>query len=297
MHRPSAALATALVFAAIGSYLGVSLVVAERFSHPARHPVGRAPVVQAPAYEDVTLATSDRLVLRGWFFPVPADRAVVIVHGKDANRVEFEGRAEHIADFLVAAGYSVLLFDLRGHGDSEGERFSLGYYERRDVAAALEYVVSRGIAERRIGLIGISMGAATAIQELALHPGIGPIVADSAFEDAWTLLHEDLPDETGLPSWFALGVLLMARLGFGIDGDAASPISFVRAHPERPFLFIHCENDGLIRLHHSQDLLRASANPSSVLWVANGCEHAGAYEHDAIQYRVRVLAFFASQMP
>ena len=253
--------------------------------------------VAAATYEDIALRTRDGLTLRGWFFPVRGDRAAIVIHGRHANRAEYHGRLEHIADFLIAQGLSVLLCDLRGHGDSDGDRFSLGQFERLDVAAAIDFVAGRGFAEKRIALLGISLGAGTAIQELLLHPDIGALVSDSSYMDAFTEVQEVLPQEGGIPGWFTPGVFVMTRLAFGLDGDQVRPIEVVRAHQERAILFIHCDTDGLIRVHHAEDLRAASANPASALWIAHGCDHAAASDLYPAEYRTRVLAFLGSQIP
>ena len=289
-------LAVALLACVIG-YFSISYVVADRLTHAERHPIGRAPQVAAATYEDIALRTSDGLTLRGWFFPVRGDRAAILIHGRHANRAEYQGRLEHIADFLIAQGFSVLLFDLRGHGDSDGDRFSLGQFERLDVASAIDFVAGRGFAEQRIALLGISLGAGTAIQELLLHPKIGALVSDSSYRDAFTEVQEVLPQEGGIPGWFTPGVFIMTRIAFGLDGDQVRPIEVVRAHPERAILFIHCDTDGLIRVHHAQDLRAASANSASELWIAHGCEHAAASDMYPAEYRTRVLAFLDSQVP
>ena len=286
-----------LVLAGVIGYFSVSYVVADRLTHAERHPIGRGPQVATCCYEDVSLRTSDGLTLKGWFFPVRGDRAAILIHGRHANRAEYQGRLEHIADFLIAQGFSVLLFDLRGHGDSDGDRFSLGQYERFDVASAIDFVTSRGFAEGRIALLGISLGAGTAIQELLLHPKIGALVSDSSYEDAFTEVQEVLPKEGGVPSWFTPGVFVMTRIAFGLDGDQVRPIEVVRAHPERAILFIHCDTDGLIQVHHAQDLRAASANAASALWIAHGCDHAAAMDMYPDEYRTRVIAFLGSQIP
>ncbi|MDQ2951949.1 MAG: alpha/beta fold hydrolase [Chloroflexota bacterium] len=288
--------AFAILAGAIG-YLSVSYVVADRFTRVERHPIGRTPQVAAATYEDVALRTRDGLTLRGWFFPVRGDRAAILIHGRHANRAEYQGRLEHIADFLIAEGFSVLLFDLRGHGDSDGERFSLGQLERIDVASAIDFVANRGFAEKRIALLGISLGAGTAIQELLLHPGIGALVSDSSYADAYTEVQEALQHEAGVPGWFTPGVFFVTKIAFGIDGDQVRPAEIVRAHPERAILFIHCDTDGLILVHHADDLRAASANSASALWIAHGCEHAAASDLYPTEYRARVIAFLDSQIP
>jgi uncharacterized protein len=296
--RIVAALLAVAVLAAAGGYLGFSYVVAERFTHAVRYPVDRGPMVTASTYEDVAIKTIDGLTLRGWFFPTPGDRAAIIVHGKDSNRIGGDNRSfEKMADFLIADGYSVLLFDLRGNGESDGDRFSLGYLERRDVAAAIDSLTGRGFREDRIALIGVSMGAGTVLQSLLLRPNVGAVVADSSYADARTIVTEDLELLAGVPSWFTPGTLLMAKLAFGLDGDQVRPVDVVRAHPERPFLFIHCEGDRLVPLHHANELRAASTNPATDLWVAAACQHSWAFNTYPQAYQARVLAFVDAQIP
>lgn len=300
-RRWIAAIGAILVLLALGAYMGVSYTVADRFSRIERHPVDRAPEVTAATYEDVSLTTTDGVRLSGWFFPASRDRAVVIIHGRNTNRIEWEGRSERIASFLVAAGYAVLMFDLRGHGNSAGDpkigdRFTLGFLERRDVDAGVGFLRGRGYADRRIALLGISMGAASALGELTLDPSIGPVIIDSSFADAAVELEEQLPSQAGIPGWFAPGVVLAYRLFFGVDVEAVGPIDIVRAHPERPFLFIHCDQDELINVHHGRDLRAASANAASDLWIAPGCLHPRASDDHPDDYRARVLAFLSAQM-
>ena len=292
----SALLAVALLGG--GAYLSLSYVIAERFTHAVRYPVGRAPMVAASIYEDVAFRTGDGLTLRGWYFPTQSDRAAIIVHGKDSNRIGGEHRMiEKLADFLVTSGYSVLIFDLRGNGDSDGDRFSLGYLERRDVAAAIDHLIGRGFREDRIALVGISMGAGTVLQSLVLHPNVGAVVADSSYVDARTIVTEDLETLAGVPSWFTPGVLLMSNLAFGLDGEQVRPVEVVRAHPERAFLFIHCGGDKLIAPHHAYELRAASANPASDLWMAAVCQHSWAFNTYPTAYEAHLGAFLESQIP
>jgi fermentation-respiration switch protein FrsA (DUF1100 family) len=292
----SALLAVALVGG--GAYLGFSYVIAERFTHAIRFPVGHAPEVATSTYQDVAFRTDDGLTLRGWYFPTRSDRAAIIVHGKDGNRIGGEHHTiEKLADFLVTSGYSVLVFDLRGNGDSDGDRFSLGYLERRDVAAAIDHLTGRGFREDRIALIGISMGAGTVLQSLPLHPNVGAVVADSSYVDARTIVTEDLEIVAGVPSWFTPGVMLLSSLAFGLDAEQVRPIEVVRAHPERAFLFIHCAGDKLIAPHHAYELRAASANPASDLWVATLCQHSWAFNTYPMAYEARLSAFLESQIP
>jgi pimeloyl-ACP methyl ester carboxylesterase len=297
--RSVAAYVARLALVAIASlmvaYLVISVRVAEQVTHVRRAVVGEAvPNVAGPAREVVTFSSTDGLRLSGWFYRTAGDRAVIFVHGKDSNRLEGH-HFERLANILLPNGYSMLTFDLRGHGDSDGDRFSLGQHERNDVAGAIGFLESRGFAPRRIALIGHSMGAGTVLQAVATRPDVGPVIADSGFSDGRVVVGEVATSYTGLPSWFNPGLILAAKL-FDIDIDQIAPATIVRAHPERAYLFIHCELDATIPSHHSSDLAAASANPATRLWIASGCAHVQAIDSHPAEYDARVVQFLAANM-
>jgi pimeloyl-ACP methyl ester carboxylesterase len=142
----------------------------------------RTPAEAGLAYEDVAFTASDHLDIKGWFVPAPAaDGAergpvVLFVHGWMWNRMgNVAGRApidDRDVDFLPAtkalhdAGYSVLLYDVRRHGESEKGKglVSFGPLEKRDFVGAVHYLRTReDVDGERIGSIGISMGGTIAL--------------------------------------------------------------------------------------------------------------------------------------
>jgi alpha/beta superfamily hydrolase len=52
---------------------------------------------------------------------------------------------------------------LRGHGQSADAPFTFGIYERRDVEGAIDWLKSQGFESGKIGVLGVSMGAASVI--------------------------------------------------------------------------------------------------------------------------------------
>lgn len=280
------------------AYGGVSWRVADGLTKPTRHPLDPPAASVAATYEDVSFKSTDGLMLRGWWFPVPsADRAVVVVHGRSANRIKSGFNPQKIAQFLLANRYSVLLFDLRAHGESEGVRYSLGQYEPRDVVAAIDFAQKKaGIDRKRVAIIGESMGGGSAIMTVKVDPGIGPVIADSAFADGVTVVDEVGQNYTGLPSWFTPGIVLAARIFFDLDLYGLRPAEVVRDHPERAWLFIQCENDGTVFRHHGVELKAASANPLTELWLAPGCDHVKAFDTHTAEWQQRVLAFLGREI-
>ena len=128
------------------------------------------------AYETVTFssAASDQLKLKGWWIPhKKSDRVLILVHVKNGNRAF----GLQVARPLWEQGYNLLLFDMRGHGEPEGDHYTYGRYEQFDVVGAANFVQSKGFGPRKIGAIGWSMGAATVqwhLEDIIRSPTIRP---------------------------------------------------------------------------------------------------------------------------
>jgi len=124
-------------------------------------------------YEDVAFESSDGVALKGWFIPGPASPApaIVFVHGWMWNRLgNVAGQTpvpDKDVDFLPVtkalrdAGFHMLLFDLRGHGESADAKGpqTYGPEESRDFVGAVRYLRTRPeVIADRIGAIGMSAG-------------------------------------------------------------------------------------------------------------------------------------------
>ncbi len=299
MTRALQRASAATVVLALVAYLGISFNYAERLSRVARHEAGSEAAQIASIHEEVTFRTADGLTLKGWWFPAPddRDRAVVLVHGKDQNRVDSSFGAARVAQLLLAEGYSALLFDMRGHGESEGLRWGLGEREALDVAAAVDLAADKaGVPRGRVALSGESMGAGSVLMALEHVPDVGPVVVDSAYADGNTVVGEIAPAISGLPAVFTPGMVLMAKLFFAIDLALVRPAQQVRALPDKAFLFIHCEDDSTVFVHHAYDLRAASANPRSELWIAPDCGHVQALTTHPEEWESRVLGFLEREL-
>jgi len=282
------------------AYGAISYRVADGVTKLERKPLVPAANTVSSVYETVSFRSTDGVLLKGWWFPntaTRADRAVVLVHGRGQNRIASSFRPDLVAQLLLASGYSVLTFDLRGHGESEGDRYSLGQYEPRDIVAAIDFAATKAsIDRRRVAVIGESLGAGSAIMTVGLDPTIGPVVTDSAYADGYTVVSEVGTNYTGLPSWFTPGIVIVSRIFFGLDVASVKPAEVVRAHPERAWLFIQCDADRTVYAHHGADLKAASANPDTQLWMVHGCDHVKAFTDHPAEWARRVLSFLDREL-
>jgi len=235
-------------------------------------------------YEAVRFTTDDGVTLSGWLVPAARDTrtAVVVLHGFSGHRLP------ELAAFVpwLVERHHVLQFDFRGHGESEDSLVTLGARERRDVAAAVRFVESRGLGP--VALFGVSMGAAIAIVAAPDLP-VAAVVADAAFAE----LHHPIASRlrqvgyplSGIGSRLVVGgAMLRAR------SLLSDPIRAVAHIAPRALLLIAPREDDLISWRQSVRLYEAAGEPKE-LWVVPGAGHAEAYAVEPDAYRQRVLAF------
>jgi uncharacterized protein len=245
--------------------------------------------------EDFAVRAVDGIELMGWkVHPAsPNGDWVLLYHGVADNRT---GTLAY-ADFLLRAGYSVVMMDARAHGSSGGDMATYGWRERYDTVAVTNKLYSTENV-RRLYAFGVSMGGAIALQSAAVEPRIRGVIAEDPFAD----LREVSYDYAGLrlspllgktlfrPASMA-GMSAMAKAG-GFDPDVDSP---EKAVAERPFsvLLICGTRDHTIPCRHAEQIYRAASGPKE-LWIVQGAEHASALGMDPSEYIRRVFHFLGS---
>ena len=134
--------------------------------HPWRYPRGDWES-KDPSFEDAWFRAADGVRLNGWFAEVQAPRAVVLY--AEGNAGNITGRRWVIELFRNRLHASVLIFDYRGYGRSEGSPSIPGIL--MDARAAREWLAKRtGVTDRDMVLVGHSLGGAVAV-DLASRDG------------------------------------------------------------------------------------------------------------------------------
>jgi pimeloyl-ACP methyl ester carboxylesterase len=273
-------------------YAIISGLTAERLTRPTNHPLTVDPHRISRDAVPWSTRTQDGLTLRGWWLPTDDHRhLIVLVHGMWSSWLEMGSLGRD----LHKQGYDVLLFDLRGHGESDPSRLSLGGRERADLRAVMSWALAEGYAEDRVGWLGYSMGASTVVLEAAHNPSIHAAVIDSPYGDLPSLLKTQLSKHSRLPSWFNPGILTAARLLYGLSADELVPIKAAADWGDRPLLLIHGESDSIVPVAQALRLSRAAGASCQTLTLP-GVEHVQAYRSDPEGYVDLISTFFHAHL-
>jgi len=243
-------------------------------------------------FEDVTIPSFDGTRLYGWWMKARRNAAtIVILHGVKKNRTD----VLRAALVLRQAGFNILVFDGRGHGNSEGRYVTYGFYERRDVESAIEWLIRvKRINSNRVGLAGESMGAAIALQVAAHQPRIRAVWADSPFASLRRITQEFLSRVTRLPGALLNPVLWpaiqMANYRGKFDIHSVDPLA-VASEIKCPVYLVHGTADQLIATAHSENIYHALGGEKS-LWFVEGARHARCVRKAKTDYRKRLVRFF-----
>ncbi len=288
----------------IGVYLGLSSLLASRFKTTNRVKITSTPdAVGLPFQEVDFLSSIDFEKISGWVVPAQSDwnsikRSspwVVMVHGDSANRADVAIGALEIMRDLAALGYSILAFDLRGCGESGGSSGSSGLFEQRDLLGALDYLCSRGVSYRNIGVLGFSLGGAVALLSCAIPGRAAAVVADGSFADLEMVWGLKADRGRWLLSLLAPGIRLMGRILYGIDVAAISPARAVM-RSRTPTLLIHGDRDTIVPVSHARLIAKAGVHYAPSLWIVPGAGHMQAYNRNPREYMSRTSAFFRAHL-
>jgi len=248
---------------------------------PPRHLTGMTPADLDLEYEDITLITEDKIELKGWFIPSEAAgrKAIVVCHGYPADK----GDVLPFAAFLHDE-FNLLFFDFRAMGESGGRVTTIGWREKKDFLAAVEYLKSKDM--EKIGAFGFSMGGAVII--MTNSPDIDAIVSESAYADLESMVHVTYRNFGVFRYPFVYATRLWSRLLIGVDPPDVSPVDCIK-NIKVPMLLIHSEKDSMIPVEHARAL--KEANPKAELWVIGGIDHGGVWALMRDKYERRILDF------
>ncbi|MCO5183727.1 MAG: alpha/beta fold hydrolase [Anaerolineae bacterium] len=239
-----------------------------------------------PEPQDVSIDAGD-VTLAGWYFEneADADCAVLFLHGYTGTRIH----AVSYTPLFWERGCDLLAYDARGHGDSSDAYHSYGYFEKQDGMAAYNWLVEEtGLDSSAMGVIGVSYGAATALQMLPLLPDVAFVVADSPYSTMNDILVYQAGEQFG--DWAkafvpAGGVVMNLRAAFQM-GDVAPEEAVRETTNDVPVLLVHSLQDEFTPAVQSQAIYDNADKTTTQLQLLDwGSPHAAMIVDDPEAYK------------
>jgi alpha-beta hydrolase superfamily lysophospholipase len=231
------------------------------------HPSRRAIRNPRPSGAEEIVIHGEGVDLRGWYYKGSAPRrgTVVYLHGSADNRAS----GISVAERFVSRGFDALIYDSRAHGESGGTACTYGYYEKKDLSDAID-----SIRHQPVIVLGVSLGAAVALQAAADDRRIAAVIAVATFCDLRTVA-------TGRAPFFATrkeiqSAFRLAEQRGRFKVDDVSPVASA-ARIRVPVLLVHGQADRDTPPWHSERVFAALAGPRKLLLVP------GAGHNDALR--------------
>jgi uncharacterized protein len=284
-----------------------------RMTHPVRTELYGSPrdfqlIMQKPMWFDEKWKNSDSTQSVGWLLsrgkPAPA---IILSHGYGSNRSELLT----LAFELWKSGYNVLVYDLRGHGESPVKWSGLGTYEKDDLLSAMKFLRNRknedgqDLLDGRVGLYGVDLGGYISLVASTQDPMIKAVAVDSVYPDVSHFMSHQLKTIVGSDSNTANHLVDSHRLsqltGLAMQvyllrrEDSAPALDSVATASGRKFLFITGKNSGRLGVM-TGELYDATKDPKQIVEVDQS-RLVRLYDKSSSEYDARVVAFFKDAIP
>lgn len=279
--KPKRLLAATGVALAMWTALGYG--VAEFIVRPRNSEIGDRKDIAGIPVEEVSITTGDGVRLSAWLARGKPDRAVVLAAGIDANRGSLVGRGE----FYLARGYTVLLPDLRGTGESDATLVTIGWEERKDILACVQFLRDRGYD--RVGVNGISLGASAIAYSMQDDPHYDFVVLESCYDtldNAWRnrLAMFNVPHAITLPvRWF-----VEARLGE--KAEKLAPVRYMD-RCDAPTLIVAGDSEPELKVAETDSIFQRCASEDKQLYLFQGGKHQDFLSKFEAEYQAVVGGF------
>ncbi|MEM6804052.1 MAG: alpha/beta fold hydrolase [Bacteroidota bacterium] len=247
-------------------------------------------------FQDQHIQLNDSLSLAVRMFLPATDTAkggLIFLHGIGSCK-------EHqynMASAFAAKGFLSLAYDARAHGESEGLYCHFGATEKFDVLKLAENMRKKLGKEKAIGLIGHSMGAAVALQSLALTDELSFGVILSPFSN----LEDIVLDRMELYSYlrwkpYADYVLNNAGKIGGFDPLSVNPAELASSI-EQPIFLAHGSEDKQIKAWHGEKVFKALASEIKEFHLVEGAGHNNLFDKGGPEFSEKIASFVEAQFP
>jgi fermentation-respiration switch protein FrsA (DUF1100 family) len=197
------------------------------------------------------------------------------------------------AQFLRRAGYSVLLIDFQGTGESTGEHITFGWKESRDVLAGINFI-HQVEPTAAVAIIGSSLGGAAAL--LATPPlKIDALVLEEVYPTIEIATRNRLENYLGAFGRTLTPFLLkQLQWRLGVSALQIRPVDHIEK-VECPVFIISGDSDKNTRPVDTRMLIERARSLEEV-WIVANAGHVDLHRAAEHEYETRVLDFLRRSM-
>ena len=267
-----------------------------------------------PGYEHATIEVEgEDLFLSAWFLRQNESMPwVIFVHG--IRGCKSGGELLISSGMIANAGFNVISFDLRDHGESsiDDNRVSGGQDEWKDVVAVFDWLVEeQGAEPDEIGLFGTSMGAGTVAIAFSLDDRMQSVWLDSGYADMGAIVVEEL-EFRGYPTFLGGAGIFAGKISAGQNLVEHYPLEAASEIGDRHMYVVHGNQDERVRLHHGTEMceeaMKNGVEGNIECWfkdsvirydVGEGMqsdEHVTLMLTDTDEYETRLVGFFTESL-
>ncbi len=221
--------------------------------------------------------------------PQNSDRTAIIVHGHTSSSV---GVAHLGYMYNRDLGYNVIMPDLRLSGLSDGDHYTMGWNERKDVELWINFASELFSDTTQIIVHGVSMGAATTMMVSGdtLSKNVKCFVEDCGYTSVWEQFRYVLAKDYHISSLSLLkAAQKKAEKLYNLNFKKASSEEQVK-RSDLPMLFIHGDQDTYVPVKMAEQLYKAKPEPKE-LWIVPGATHAQSYKVAPKEYTQKIKEF------
>lgn len=242
--------------------------------------------------EQLSITSHDGLKLEGYVFeqPTQTNQWVFAVHG-------YTGSVRQMTRWnrqLYEQGYNVFAPDLRGHGNSAGNYYGMGWLDQQDLHDWLQLLLERE-PDADVTLYGVSMGASAVLNLAGKAPSqVKSVIADSGFTSVKSIFETQLHNVLHLPSFpiiNAANTVSKWRIGLDFKASTLERVKEIRI----PILYIHGGQDTFVPVENVYSLAEATNAPYEI-WVVDEANHGEAVKVEPDLYREKVNTFIQQNM-
>lgn len=287
---------------------GLSFYLIHHLAHPPINELTGSPrdfqiILQKPVWSDEKWKNSDGTQAAGWLLNQNRVAPVIILsHGYGSNRSDLLTMSVE----LYKAGYHVLLYDMRGHGESPVKKSGVGMYEKDDLISAIKFLKGltskngEELVDGRIGLYGVDLGAFASLAASDEDPTIKAVVVDSPFTSVEQFINYRLKyvigDNNSMVNNLAdysltKEVLALTAQAYFMNNEDKMDVEQSIGHSSnRKFLFIQGKSASPTDLI-TKDIFEKTKSPKEIIEVEKTRQNR-LYTNESAAYDDRVVKFF-----